>query len=126
MVMIDPRAPLRDAVELMRRERVGSLLVQDASGLRGLLTERDVAAQAGKEGAARAATAQDALSFSEPVVCSENDLVADALVILKQHGISAVPVLDRRGAVVGVLSLVDAAASLLPQTAPAWLDQVRR
>ena len=126
IVTIDPGAPLRDAVELMHREQVASLLVQDAYGIHGLLTERDIAAQAVKEGAARATTAQDALSLPESAVCSEHDLVADALVILKRHGLSAVPVLDRRRTVVGVLSLVDAAASLLPQTAPTWLDEVRR
>jgi CBS domain-containing protein len=126
LVTIDPGARFQDAVELMHRERVAFLIVQDACRMHGLLTERDVAAQAVKEDAVRATTAQEALSLPEPVMCSENDLVADALAVLKRHGVSAVPVLDCQGAVLGVLSLIDATASLMPQTAAAWLAEVRR
>ena len=126
VVTIEPSASIRRAVETMYREDVPALIVQGVAGLQGVLTERDIAARAAKEGSNPAATVREFLPRRKPITCLEEDIIADALALMKRHHLSAVPVRDDHGAVVGVLSLIDIAASLAPDMAPVWLNEVRK
>ena len=128
IIVIDPSTALREAVETMRREGAPSLIVQDRAELHGLLTERDLTIHAAvtKEDTA-AATVEDILRLrrSQAITCCENDTVADALSVMKQTHVTALPVLNEQGAVTGVLSLLDVAASVTPDAAAALLNDVR-
>ncbi|HEU4684610.1 MAG TPA: CBS domain-containing protein, partial [Nitrospira sp.] len=99
-------ASIREAVERMYREGVSALVVCEGGRLQGLVIERDLALRAGRDDP----TVADLLGPHEPLVCRDDQLVADALTMFKQHRVSAVPVVTPEGAVAGVLSAVEIAA----------------
>jgi len=123
VVVVPPTASLKEAVDTLQREQVTGLVVQEGPHVRGLLTERDLARHALQSGAH--AAVGEVLHRRPPVTCHEHDFLADALALLKRHHRPALPVLDDRGAVTGVLSLTEAAASLPPEAAVTWLEDIR-
>jgi CBS domain-containing protein len=128
IVIIGPSMSLREAVEIMRREGITALIVQDMAGLHGLLTERDVTIHGmiQKEDIS-SVTVGDILRLRgcRAMTCCENDTVADALSVMKQTQVTALPVLNEHGAVTGLLSLLHVAASVMPDAAAALLNDVR-
>jgi CBS domain-containing protein len=128
IITVPSSVPLNEAIRLMQREKVISLVVVEDARFLGLLTEHDVAAQATQQHgeAATTRTVADVLEGRQAVSCCEDDIIVDALKLLQRHQLSALPVLNQEGHVIGILTLTDIAASLGPDTAPAWLSQVRR
>lgn len=128
IVIIAPSMSLREAVGTMRREGIPGLIVQDRTGLHGLLTERDITIHVTipKEKIS-SATVEDILRSHRRrvVTCCENDTIADALSVMKQTQVTALPVLNEHGAVTGLLSLLDVAACVMPDAAAALLNDVR-
>jgi CBS domain-containing protein len=128
IVIVAPSNSLREAVETMRREGIPGLIVQDRTGLHGLLTERDITIHVtiSKENIS-SVTVEDILRLHRRrvVTCCENDTVADALSMMKQTQVTALPVLNEDGAVTGLLTLLDVAACVMPDAAAALLNDVR-
>ena len=128
IVIVAPSISLREAVETMRREGIPGLIVQDRTELYGLLTERDVTIHVTipKENTS-SVTVEDILRLHRcrVVTCCENDTIADALSVMKQTQVTALPVLNAHGAVTGLLSLLDVAACVMPNAASALLNDVR-
>ena len=124
VVTVDPSASLREAAETMHRQQVSSLVVCNHAGLRGLLTERDVAMNAAREGRPRTIKVEEVL-MHETMSCRDVDILADALSLMKKHQLTALPVLNETGTVVGVLSLLKAAAAVTPNAATTWLDGMK-
>jgi homoserine O-acetyltransferase len=125
VVVIDPSASLSEAADAMAERHVSTLVVCTGTGVKGFLTEHDVAMQA-RTDALRAETVGEAAGLRRTIFCRDDDILADALLRMKEHGVSALPVLNREGALVGLLSLLDVAASVATPAAPAWLDGVRK
>ena len=128
IVIITPSISLREAVETMRREGIPALIVQDRTGLHGLLTEWDITIHVTmpKENTS-SVTVEDILPLHRrrTVTCCENDTIADALLVMKQTQVTALPVLNEHGVVTGLLSLLDVAACVMPDAAAALLNDVR-
>lgn len=128
IVIIAPSISLREAVGTMRREGIPGLIVQDRTGLHGLLTERDITMHVTipKENIT-SVTVEDILRLHRRrvVTCCENDTIADALAVMKETQVTALPVLNEHGAVTGLLSLLDVAACVMPDAAAALLNDVR-
>ena len=129
IIIIAPSISLREAVETMSREGIPCLIVQDRTGLHGLLTERDVTIHGTiqKKEDMSSVTVEDILQLHRcrAVTCCENDTIADALSLMKQTQVTALPVLNEHGAVTGLLSLLDVAACVMPDAAAALLNEVR-
>lgn len=122
ITFIDPSYLLREAIQSMRQEQATTLLVQDHTELYGILTEHDLASPRIKKSSA---TVKDVLPRQPVITCCEDDTVADALVVMQQHHVGTLPVLNEHGGVTGLLSLVDVAASVMPGAATALLHEVR-
>jgi CBS domain-containing protein len=118
LVVIAASSSLAAAAELMRQRQVTSLIVETEAVPIGVLTDRDVAMQLTRTEPQRARTVGEAVAGQQTPVCHEDDILADALPMIKQQSLSALPVVDRRGVVVGVLSPIEVAAAPVSAVAP--------
>jgi signal-transduction protein with cAMP-binding, CBS, and nucleotidyltransferase domain len=93
----------------MKRMDVGSVPVCDASGLRGMITDRDIAVRAVAEGRDPRATRVEDVMTSDVVYGTVDQEVDDAARLMEQWQIRRLVVLDENKALVGVISLGDIA-----------------
>ncbi len=128
---VTPDMPIADAVEMLIGQSYRSLpVVDEAHRIVGILTDGDLLARLGLPDA----SVQSALTAAElgreldalrrsgktvrevmvsPVITTTEDAaVGDAVRLMAAHGIKRVPVVDRSGRVVGVVSRVDVLRAL--------------
>ena len=104
---------LTAAAQLMRQQHIGYLVViepkleENASVPVGVLTDRDmVVGVIARETDPRSLRVGD-LMIRQPVLTREDSSVSAALHHMREIGVRRLPVVDRRGGLVGVLSLDD-------------------
>ncbi len=112
VISIDDGADALDAAKLMRQEHVGFLVVyKTGDELRkpvGVVTDRDlVLAVMARDVSPQSVTMQDVMT-RQPLIASENDELNDMLHAMRLAGIRRVPVVDTRGALVGIMAIDDA------------------
>lgn len=112
VVAINSRADAASAAKLMRSEHVGFLIVyRDGDELQrpvGVLTDRDlVLAVMARDVDSHAVTAEDVMT-RQPLIASETDELSEMLQAMRLAGIRRVPVVDVRGALVGIIAIDDA------------------
>ena len=103
--------PLGEAARLMREQHVGTLVVVDerlpGRVPVGILTDRDIVVAVVAKGLdPRTLTVGEVMSGGVLVV-REQDGVGDALRVMREKGVRRVPVVDRNGALVGILAIDD-------------------
>jgi IMP dehydrogenase len=101
---VSPDSPLSEALALMQRSRVGTLVVvDDERRLKGLLTDRDV----------RFVTASDATVASRmtpaaSLVVGEGEIpLAEAERLMVAHKVKKLPIVDRDGVLLGLITARD-------------------
>jgi IMP dehydrogenase len=104
---VAPEATLAEAAELMRRRRIGTLVVVDAGRrLRGLLTERDLRfvppAELGTRAVAQRMTPVDRLVVQRGDVGSD-----EAARLMREHKIKKLPLVDGGGVLLGLVTSKD-------------------
>lgn len=112
VVCIDNTVDLSAAAQIMRERHVGFLVVYRAGDdLRrpiGVLTDRDIVVEViAKKVSADALTVEDVMT-RQPVIANEHEELADVLQGMRMGGIRRVPIVDVRGALIGVLAIDDA------------------
>ena len=109
---IRPDANLKEAAEKMRSMDIGALPVCENDRLVGMLTDRDIAIRAVADGRDPMQTCvRDAMSAGT-VFCYEDDDVSEAARIMEQKQIRRLPVFNRQGRAVGIVSLGDLATRI--------------
>ena len=116
---IGPDQGVTDAAVLMREEHVGDLIVVTLRGGRtvpiGILTDRDiVVGVVAKRMSADAVTVGDAMT-GKVLTLRKDDELGTALREMRRHGVRRAPVVDRDGALAGVLSIDDVIQHLAGQ-----------
>jgi CBS domain-containing protein len=101
-------APLRSAAALMRDAQVGDVLVVDGDRLIGIVTDRDLVVRGLAEGANPDIVSIAEVATASPVTVGPDDDPAEALALMRRHGVRRVPVV-REGVAVGVVSIGDLA-----------------
>src|SRR5262245_16957008 len=96
-------AAVSDAVELMRRDNVGCILVCDADRLVGLFTERDLMTRVLAVGKPLTHPVADVMT-PDPVAVSPKDPIRLAVRKMKLGGHRHLPVIDEAGRPVGIVS----------------------
>jgi len=100
---LDESETVAAAVEMMRAEQVGCLLVTYEGELTGIFTERDLLTRV--LAAARPLSMQLANAMTRgPVSVAENDPIRTAVVRMQSGGYRHLPVVDEGNRPVGVLS----------------------
>jgi CBS domain-containing protein len=97
-------ATVRDAVELMRRHRVGCVLVCQAGLLLGIFTERDLLRRVLAPGRPLSLSLGDCMT-TDPVVVHRTESISAAIRRMEEGGYRHLPIVDGVGRPVGVLSV---------------------
>ena len=106
---VTPETGLQEAARLMQSEDVGIIPVVDGNGsnLVGVVTDRDIALRVVAEGRdATSTTVRDVMSTSVRT-CREDDSVDDVMELMGSEQVRRVPIVDERGALVGIVAQAD-------------------
>ena len=110
-ITVTPLATVEEAVKLMHREGVGSVVVVSPEGkVLGIFTERDLVRLIG-EGKPLTTMIGDVMT-RDPVTVYEDDTVTKAVMLMAEKRIRHLPVVDREGRLKGVISARDVASVL--------------
>jgi CBS domain-containing protein len=112
VVAIASTTDAADAAKLMREEHVGFLIVYRAGDELqkpiGVLTDRDlVLGVMARDVDPHAVTVDDVMT-RQPLIATDSDELSDMLQAMRLAGIRRVPVVDVRGALIGVMAIDDA------------------
>ena len=103
-LMVAPAQTVAEAVALMRRHRVGCLLVCEGSHLVGIFTERDLLRRVLAPGQPLTVPVSACMT-ADPVTVSPKESISAALRRMVEGGYRHLPVVDRGGLALGVLSV---------------------
>lgn len=109
-----PNQTVVDAAELMKRENVGLVPVIDGDHkkLIGVITDRDIALKVVAESRDPRGTAVSAVMTSEPASCLAQESIDFAMELMASRQIRRVPIVDKDGTIVGIISQADLATRL--------------
>jgi len=92
-VTASPSATIREAAEIMRDERVSSLLLTDNTALAGIVTDRDLRNRVIAESRSTDAPVSEVMS-STPWTIDADALAFEAMLQMSRHNVHHLPVLD--------------------------------
>ncbi len=101
---VRPEQTVAEAVDLMRRQRVGCVLVCDADRLLGIFTERDLMRRVLAPGRPLTLLVSECMT-ANPVVVHPKESIATAVRRMEEGGYRHLPVVDPTGQPLGVLSV---------------------
>jgi CBS domain-containing protein len=105
-----PHDSLNRAAQIMWEEPCGAVpIVDDHSKPVGFLTDRDICMAAYTQGKPLAELTVEAAMARKAICCSQEDELASAAELMREHRTRRLPVVDREGTLVGLLSLDDLA-----------------
>lgn len=100
--------------KILRDEDIGSLpVVSDRSlaHLEGIITDRDLVCRVISEGLNPQTTTIEAFITRDPVTCRPEQSLESCEKLMQTHQIRRIPVVDKNGCCVGILSQADVARS---------------
>ncbi|MGW0758235.1 CBS domain-containing protein [Streptomyces sp. NPDC002814] len=107
---VEPMTTVARAARLMREQNVGEVLVAYDCDLFGVLTDRDIVVRTLAEGRDPDTTTVGSVCTRPPVVTLTPDDTTDrAAELMRRHAVRRLPVVERGGCPVGVVSLGDLA-----------------
>lgn len=100
-----------EAACMMRQHHTGDLIiVDDPMGDRapaGILTDRDIVVEVLANELDAAKTAVSSIMSSKLVIANADEDVLDAMERMRLHGVRRLPVVDRGGSLIGIVTLDD-------------------
>ncbi|HLO62983.1 MAG TPA: CBS domain-containing protein [Azonexus sp.] len=99
---------VRAACRLMTENRIGALLVVEKTKITGIFTERDVLNKVLSAGLDPDSTRLEQVMVSDPQTINIDKPLAYALYMMAEGGFRHVPVVDKAGTPVGMVSARDA------------------
>ncbi|MFL5619837.1 MAG: CBS domain-containing protein [Gemmatimonadaceae bacterium] len=110
---VSPDTPVSEAAQVMKEEDVGLVPVVERVGgaetrgrLVGVVTDRDIAIRAVAEGRAGDVPVSEVMSGGVKT-CSPDDSVESAMDLMGREQVRRIPIVDERGALVGVVAQAD-------------------
>src|SRR5918999_338649 len=103
-----------DAAELMKREDVGlvPIVAANTQKLIGVLTDRDIVLKVVAEGREPRSTAVSEVMTTDPVACLPQESVEAVMELMSSRQVRRIPIVDKDGAIVGIVSQADIATRL--------------
>ena len=103
-----------EAAELMQREDVGlvPIVSADNSKLLGVLTDRDIVLKVIAAGRDPRGTAVSEVMTTDPIACLPQESVESVMELMATRQVRRIPIVDRDGAIVGIVSQADIATRL--------------
>ena len=107
-VTASPDTTVREAAHRMLSRKVGAVVVVNGRGKPiGIVTDRDIAVKVVAQGADAATIRVGSLIRRPPTVIGEEAGILDATKLLSRRGVRRLPVVNRTGQLIGILSLDD-------------------
>jgi CBS domain-containing protein len=111
VIVTGPDITVREAAKLMARHHVGSLvLVQEGKGRAvptGIITDRDIVRNVVAEGLDPAVFTLGDLGCRDLVTMRSDQGIFECMQHMRSNGVRRMPVVDRDGGLVGIVSLDD-------------------
>jgi CBS domain-containing protein len=104
---VAPDMTLKECAEKMKRRNVGILPVVEGKKPIGVVTDRDITLRAVAEGADVNKTKVRDVMTREPYIVYEDQTINEACELMERNKIRRLIVLNREGALAGVLTLND-------------------
>ncbi|MFC7300855.1 CBS domain-containing protein [Cognatiluteimonas weifangensis] len=121
---IGPDAPVIDAIRLMAEKRIGALLVMQAGGLVGIVSERDYARKIVLQGRSSKDTPVRDIMTAEVIGVGLEDTADRCMQLVTDRRIRHLPVLDGDN-VLGVVSIGDLVKAVI-EDQQLELEQLQR
>jgi CBS domain-containing protein len=116
IIAISADATLSEAARLLARKRIGAVLVRDeAGGLAGILSERDVVRAVADESVSALARSVSAYMTRAVATCCETDSVEDLMEMMTVGRFRHVPVVDS-DRLTGIISIGDVVKTRIAET----------
>jgi CBS domain-containing protein len=109
VVYVDPDTPVTEALATMRRRYISSLIVNKSETSRdyGILTSTDISDKIVAQGRNPAYVKVREIMTSPLITVSPEMPIEECAQIMRQHHFHHVPVVDKSGNVVGMISATD-------------------
>lgn len=107
VVSVECGTPVREAIELLGSRRIGAVPVLDRGKVAGIMSERDVIYCLRTDGAAILDWPIERVMTAPVVTVDPAQSVLGALSMMTQRRIRHLPVVDAKGAIVGLVSIGD-------------------
>ena len=106
-VLVETPASVLEAVHLMRDRHAGCVLVVRAGKLKGIFTDRDVVSRVVAAGLDPSKIAVRRVMTADPETLRPTDSIAFALNLMSLGGYRHIPLVDKSGTPVGMVSVKD-------------------
>ncbi|WP_319243188.1 CBS domain-containing protein [uncultured Propionivibrio sp.] len=113
LAFVTPDQSVLRALEIMAEVDVGALLVLDDKQLKGVFSERDYARKVILQGKASRNTAVSEVMSDKVISVTTEQSIEDCMAIMTERHIRHLPVLDRDGGVLGIVSVGDIIKEIL-------------
>lgn len=111
VVVAERDTPVLAAARRMREQHVGCLVVVDEAGfgraVAGMLTDRDIVTAIVAQAVDPATLRVEDVMSAEVVTARDTDSFAELLGIMRRKGLRRLPVVDGKGALLGLVTLDD-------------------
>jgi CBS domain-containing protein len=121
-----PDTPLNQVAELMDAEDVGAIPVLDGDQLVGMITDRDIIVRAIAKGKDPRGMPTREISSSDVVTVGPDLDLSDALLLMAQHQVRRLPVVDDENRLVGVVSQADVALEVKDKSVGQMLAEISK
>ncbi len=124
-----PEDTAQSVARSMGKANVGSVPVisdRQSRRLTGIITDHDLCCSIVAQGLDPATTAIREHMHKNPVVCRADERVDSAEHVMQKHQVRRIPVVDRQGSVVGIVSQADIALKHEPQQISRTVTEISR
>jgi len=115
VVTVSPDSSVRDLLETLAQHRIGAVVVSAGDGIAGIVSERDVVRHLRASGASILDRPVARIMTTDVVTCRRETAVDELMATMTDRRIRHVPVVDERGAVVGIVSIGDLVKSRISE-----------
>jgi CBS domain-containing protein len=109
---VEPSTPVIEAAGLMRLHDIGVVPVAEGGRVVGMLTDRDIVVQVVADGDDPRTTPVEEVMSQGSITVQEDQEVEDGVHLMEKYQVRRLPVLDRAGKIVGIISLGDIAVDV--------------
>ena len=107
VVSIGPQASVLEATQIMNRQQIGALIVEEEGRVLGMFTERDVLRRVVAEEKSPSTTRVDDVMTTDVVCGGRETSLEEAAAVMKNRRIRHLPVCDDDGQLEGLVSIGD-------------------
>ncbi|MFT5649118.1 MAG: CBS domain-containing protein [Yoonia sp.] len=115
VIAVKPDASVSEAIGILSEKRIGTLVVSKKDGsLDGILSERDIVRELGRQGVALMAEPVSKIMTSKLITCAPTDTADGVLEMMTKGRFRHMPVVEG-GAMIGLISIGDVVKARLSE-----------